>query len=103
MRILVERTTADYKLAERHRVVPSFHIIQGRPWTSHTVLKNFYYCLADPIHNWFINIDPDYSRTIKLVWVNDVTPVGFYLDIPDGNLAMMFKLAWGGVEAPNLG
>ena len=51
---------------------------------------NFYRYLNDNIHNWFQYMNGDYSMHYEVIQTRHF----WYLEIPNSDVAMLFKLTW---------
>jgi hypothetical protein len=61
------------------------------------------FVICIPIHEWLVEQCPKYQKKVRLRLVRksdpntlELLPDYFVLDFDDHNLALMFKLAWGG-------
>lgn len=103
MRIFYEHSMSDWRLELRGLVklsgVGSNWEFGDRPFWQHSVL-HVRYTINDDAHERLSHLDPRYTDHTKFEYLlikSAIPPVnrsGFYLSIPDRDLALLFKLAW---------
>jgi hypothetical protein len=92
----------DGELITKHEYVDFFTMVSDdrmikeqnieRPFVRMSKTKRY---LKTEIHNWFVSLNADYSIYLEK---SDVTPqpsrLLWALDIPDDDVALLFKLTW---------
>lgn len=68
-----------------------------RPFWQHRGLL-YRYTINDDAHECLLALDPKYTSRVRFecFYDNPTIASGFYLYIPDRDMALLFKLTWGG-------
>lgn len=74
-----------------HRVICEMSLVEFNPVTEQR-------CLIKPVIDWFIDQRSieEIGSTKYITWAMNEIKEEVYLSFADAELAMMFKLAWGG-------